>query len=107
MIGIEIRRTPDGRELVCDWGRFDNAPADPHAKCGMHFLVLATPAYITHLLVDGPQEDKYWGLHTAYMDGGRLFVRLDHEKGSWTWELFEGHWWDGDAQPIYVGRWPD
>lgn len=58
---------------------------------------------------------------------GRLFIHTDwpvYDRGqgvragdgsekpptpmqSWTWELFDAHWWDGRGPEIYIGRWPD
>lgn len=45
---------------------------------------------------------------TTFRDSGtQRFMCIDADNGSWIWELFEAHWWDGEDCTVYVGRWPD
>lgn len=94
-------------QLACDWGIFENSEADPHRECGIQSLILVTPDYVRELLDKGVQTSPYCqnALTTAFIRDRRTFVRLYHQHDSWTWELFEAHWWDGVDSPIMVGRW--
>ena len=100
---IEIRRS--GNALVCDWGTFINAEAEPAA--GLQSLILVCLEYVAELLITGPRSYHRGGIESVTLHNGRKFIHLDVEGRRWTWELFAARWWDDAPSPIMVGRWPD
>ena len=111
---IEIRRS--GGDLVCDWGTFINAEAEPAA--GLQPLILVCPEYVAELLITGPRPyhrggiesvtlHNGGGVESVTLHNGRKFIHLDVEGSRWTWELFAARWWDDGYPRIMVGRWPD
>lgn len=92
--------------IECDWGRINNAAADP--RYSIEHLMLTTDSYIKQLL-ESPSITFLRGTHSASVDGTRTFFHLDYEGRHWTWEVFAACWADGKGKPdgIMVGRWPD
>lgn len=101
-----------GHYWECEYGRIPSfdinnpAPLVISARDWTHRL-LATCAPVRV----GSAFYEVTSLETA--DGIRLFQRLEHHRGSWTWELLPAHWADPPTRhnvasaPIYLGRWPD
>jgi hypothetical protein len=90
----------------CDWGRIDNSEADP--KLGLRHLMLVTGDYVQQLLNEGPREHPRGGIHSATVDGERIFAHLDYDGQRTTWELFEAHFEGGKGPAdLMLGRWPD
>lgn len=105
-MSIEIRQTPDGKHLECDWGGFENGEADPHRE--LKPLMLTTADYVKKIMDEGPLPGPRGGIHGVSVDGERVFAHLDYCGGRTTWELFKAYWWDGGGpEDVMVGRWPD
>lgn len=101
-------------DIECDWGTFGDPPlvvmdylthTTTIENAAALILVSKTFADRGGLPTDFCQADN--DVTTFYADGRRRFMRFDADNGSWTWELFDAHWWDGHDPNVYVGRWPD
>lgn len=106
-MSVELRLTPDGTDLECDWGRIRNPDANP--RFPIDSLVLVGDSwFMERLLLTGPVELSHGEIASATVgQDGRWYVHMEYEGQRWTWEVFEAHWWDGDDLPIMIGRWPD
>lgn len=123
-MSVEIRRVTEGicecgvchpighrytchHHWECDWGRLDNMEADP--KRGVQHLIAITGRGVERILDSGGAEPgKRGGTVLVTVDGDRTFLHLEHQSGSWTWELFPAHFQDGRGpNDLFIGRWPD
>src|SRR5690349_14569819 len=100
-----------GHHVECDWGRIDYPEPRPDRNEVGH-LMLTSAEYVAELIAYGPQMRRSGRIHSATRDhdGQRAFARSEDAQGrSWTWELFDAHWWDGKDNGVrwLIGRWPD
>lgn len=90
----------------CEWGPLDNG--DPRPELGqVGPLMIITPRYLRKLINEGPQDAPWEGVHSATVDGRRIFAHHDWNGQRWTWELHPAYFSDNEGPQIIVGRWPD
>ena len=99
---------PHDHRVVCDWGIVEHPEPRPDRNEVGH-LMLTSTKYVRELLTNGPQERRTRRIDSAFRDGDRFFCRSAYQGSSWTWELFDAHWWDGKGNGLdwLIGRWPD
>lgn len=101
-------------DIECDWGTFSDPPlfvtnyvVDTTTVDNVAPLILVSKHFADTCGRDPcTTSDVITDFHTD--DAGRRFMTLSADNGSWTWELFEAHWEDGQGpENMFVGRWPD
>ncbi|MGA5542717.1 hypothetical protein ACPCIR_12770 [Mycobacterium sp. NPDC051198] len=106
---VELRI--ENRQVVCDWGAFGDAAelkwdwtTDSVTAHNVAPLILVSTTYADDETCPS-RRDLTSTCVTFYAEDGRRFMRIGAANGTWTWELFNAHWDDGEECNVYVGSW--
>lgn len=101
--------------LECDWGTIQGQPRPEQEPVSP--LCLVSRDAVHEMIEHGPNN---WGRPSTgsvtlvpidepitEQSRLRMFFHLEYGAQTWTWELFDAHWWDHKGPQVYVGRWPD